>query len=267
MKMYRIIFYLALFILLTFGYVKYLELRGIFYPIQKISFTPSDIKLGFEDVYFTTDDGLKINAWFVPYANAKYTLVFFHGNAGNIGDRIDKIILLNNLKLNIFIIDYRGFGQSQGKPSEQGLYLDAEAAYGYLINTRRIFPEQIILYGESLVAAAVINLAAKVKVKALILEGAFSSGKDMAKIIFPFIPNFFFSNSFNSAGKIKKIQIPKLFLHSQNDEIIPIRLSQKLFSFAVQPKYFFELKGGHNTCFLDSKEEYLSALKFFIDRL
>ena len=264
---YRIIVYIILGFSLIFGYVRYLEIRGIFFPTTNIELTPAAINLSYEDVYIQTKDNLKINGWFISCNNAKYTVLFFSGNAGNIGHRLDKISILNGIGLNIFIIDYRGYGLSQGRPSERGLYRDAEAAYEYLLNSRRILPNQIILYGESLGTAVAINLASEFKVKAIILEGAFSSGKDMAKTIYPFIPAFFFSNKFNSWQKIKNMDVPKLFLHSVDDEIVPLDFARKLFDSASEPKYFEQLRGGHNTAFLDSQDKYSSSLASFLDKL
>jgi fermentation-respiration switch protein FrsA (DUF1100 family) len=250
-----------------FGYVKYIENKGIFYPVKEVEFDPSYIRLAFEDVYISTKDGFKINGWFIPSSNASYTILFCHGNAGNIGHRLDKINLLHGIGLNIFILDYRGYGRSQGKPSENGFYLDAQAAYDYLVNNRKIDPKKIILYGESIGTAVAIDLAAKVEVKAFIVEGAFSSGKDMAKRIYPFLPPLIFSNRFDSSAKIKKISAEKLFIHSREDEIVPLALAMKLYSFADAPKQFIEIYGGHNTAFLDAKEKYIFSIKSFIDNL
>lgn len=262
---------LFVIILLSIGlfllYIKYLENKGIYYPVKGIELYPSSIGLPFEDVFITTKDGVKINGWFIPQPDAKYTLLFCHGNAGNIAGRIDKIILLRETRLNIFIIDYRGYGRSQGRPSEHGFYLDAKAAYDYLLNRRNIKPEQIILYGESLGTAVVVDLASKEKVRAVILEGAFSSGRDMAGRIYPFLPTFFFSNIFDSIAKIKKIDASKLFIHSRSDEIVPYDLARKLYDAAKEPKDFGEITGGHNTAPLDSKERHISSIASFIEKL
>ncbi len=263
--MYSIIL-IILTSLLIFGYVKYLE-SGIFYPAKNIEFTPASINLAYKDVYLKTQDGVRIHGWFIPHDNAKYTFLFCHGNAGNVGHRLDKIGMLYNVGLNIFIIDYRGFGLSQGRPSEKGLYLDAKAGYEYLLKAQKAAPEQIILYGESLGTAVLVNLASESKVKAIILEGAFPCGKDMGKKIYPFIPKFIFSNSFNSLAKIKKVHVAKLFLHSTEDEIVPFALAKKLFLSAPEPKYLVELRGSHNTAFIDCKEQYQSAIAGFIDKL
>ncbi|MBI4972771.1 MAG: alpha/beta hydrolase [Candidatus Omnitrophica bacterium] len=263
----------SIFYLLILGaglillYVKYIEHNAVFFPDKVIEFYPPSVNLLFEDIYILTEDGVKLNAWFIPGDNAKYTLLFCHGNAGNIGHRLEKLQLLKAIGLNILIFDYRGYGKSKGSPSEKGLYLDAKAAYLYLVNTRGIPAEEIILYGESLGTVVAIELAAKVKVRAVIVEGAFSSGKDMARIFYPYIPTFLFSNKFNSLEKIKSVEVPKLFLHSRDDEMVPYALATKLYQAARDAKYFTDLSGEHNNAFLDSHEKYPSAIQSFIEKL
>ena len=252
---------------LIFAYVKYLEHKGVYYPTKDILVYPSSFGIPFKDIYITTEDKFKINGWFMPNPKAKHTLLFLHGNAGNIGDRIDKLQLLYHAGLNIFIIDYRGFGKSQGRPSEPGFYRDAFAAYDYLLNTIDIKPEQIILYGESLGSAIAVDLAFHRKVKALILEGAFSCGKDMAVKIYPFLPGFIFSNSFDSLTKVKEITASKLFIHSRDDKIVPFNLAKKLYDHAKGPKDFLEIRGDHNNAFLNFKELYVSSINAFIEKL
>ncbi len=265
--MFKVILYIVITFILLTVYIKYLENRGIFYPAKNIEATPDQINLSFEDIYIDTKDKFKINAWFIPNTNAKYTLIFCHGNAGNIGDRLDKIGLLHGLGMNIFIIDYRGFGRSQGRVSEDSIYLDAKATYDYLLNSRKIKREHIILYGESIGSAVVIDLAAKEKIGGLIVEGAFSKGRDMAKKIYPFLPALLFSNKFDSLEKIKKVNAPKLFIHSENDEMIPLGLAEKLYHAAHQPKRFVKIRGTHNTAFLDSQPVFLAAIGAFIKEL
>jgi len=265
--MFKIIIYIIVGLGLIFSYVKYIELKGIFFPSREVELNPHSINLPFEDIYVKTQNNLQISAWFIPCDGAKYTLLLLHGNAGNLQDRLGKLNLLHQLGLNIFIIDYRGYGRSKGSPSESGLYFDSQAAYNYLINTRKVSAEEIILYGESLGTAVAIDLASRFPVKALILEGAFSSGKDMARIIYPFIPVFFFSDRFDSLKKIRKVRAPKLFLHSGNDEIVPFSMAKKLFAAADEPKFFVEINGDHNNAFLDSKEKCLSSILSFLHRL
>ena len=252
---------------LVFGYIKYMESRGIFFPLKNIEATPSLLHIPFEEVYIKTSDDVQINGWFIPKEGAKYTVLFCHGNAGNIGNRLEKIGVLRQADVNIFIIDYRGYGRSQGRPTEAGLYLDAEAAYDYLVNERKIKAENIILYGESIGAAVIINLASKAVVAGLITEGAFSTGRDMAKQIYPFLPSFMFSDKFDSVSKIKNIKKPKLFIHGRDDEVVPSNLAKKLFDAASEPKQLKEISGYHNTCFLDCQDACLTYIKTFIEQL
>lgn len=266
-KMARIVLYLTAGLGLIYLYIKHVETKGIYFPFKEIQFTPKNIDIPFEDVYLKTKDGYKINGWFMPCKEARRTILFFHGNAGNIEHRLDKIKMLRDTGLNIFIIDYRGYGLSQGDPSEEGLYLDAEASYDYLINERKIDSYKIIVYGESLGCAVSVKLASEREVGALILEGAFSSAKDMAKKYYPFLPLFVFADRYNSWSRIRDINAPKLFIHSKEDEIVPINLAEKLYNAAECPKYFTELGGGHNTAFLDSSPDYINSIKEFIKKL
>jgi fermentation-respiration switch protein FrsA (DUF1100 family) len=263
----KIFIYILGAIFVIFFYVKFMEKKGIYFPYFEIEQTPQDLGLKYQDIYIKTPDGFILNGWFIPAEDSKYTIIFFHGNAGNISHRLDKISIFHKLGLNTFIFDYRGYGKSKGKPDEKGFYIDAEAVYKYLLNELKILENKIILYGESLGTAIAIKLASEQKVKAIILEGAFSRGKDMAKRIYPFLPYFFFSNSFDSLSRIKKIEFPKLFLHSQDDEIVPFSLAKKLYDSAPDPKDLIKLNGSHNGCFLESKELYISALDKFIKEL
>ncbi|MFC1576379.1 alpha/beta hydrolase [Candidatus Omnitrophota bacterium] len=244
--------------------IRYIERHSIFYPMKEMSFIPSDIGLAYEDIYFTTSDNKELNGWFVPGKDDGTTLIFAHGNAGNISHRLDKLRIFNELGVNVFIFDYRGYGKSEGVPSENGVYKDIEAAYYYVVNVKGIPPEEIILYGESIGGAPCIYLAGKSKVRALITEETFTSVKDMARVIYPFMPSILFSNRFNALAKIKEVTCPKLFIHSIDDEIVPFRLGEKLFNAAPEPKKFLKIHGSHNTAFLDAEKEYKEGLKSFL---
>lgn len=264
-----IIFLIGVFVLFMLWF-RYFERRSIFFPTKDFSYTPSEFGLRYEDVFFAAGDGARINAWFIHSnkdAPQRLTVLFCHGNGGNISHRISKIEILSQLGLDVFIFDYRGFGRSKGIPSEKGVYLDAEAACDYLTKDKKISADDIIAYGESLGVAAAVDLASKKKLKALILEGAFSSAQDMAREIYPFLPGFLIHSKFNSIAKIKNVAIPKLFIHSSNDEIVPIHLGQKLYNVALEPKSFAVLGGGHNTCFMDSQEKYRDSISSFIGKI
>ncbi len=265
--MIRICIYVCVLAIFLLLYARYIEKNNIFFPSKDINLNPKNINLDFKDIYFNSDDTYRLNAWFIPSANAKFTLLFFHGNAGNISDRLDKILIFNKLGLNVFIIDYRGYGNSQGAPSENSFYKDARASYDYLIKEEKTPKDRIIIYGESLGGAVAVDLASKIESKALIIDSSFTRAADMAKILFPMLPSFLLSIKFDSIKKIKNIKSEKLFIHSVDDEVIPFKLGEKLFKEASIPKYFLEIEGGHNTNFLDSKEKYIAGIKSFLIKL
>ncbi len=259
--------YIVVFIVFTIAYLRYFEHRALYFPTREIEFTPEIVDLSYEDIYFNTKDNVRLNAWFVPASDSRYTLLFCHGNGGNICHRIEKIQALNALGLDIFIFDYRGYGKSGGRPSEQGFYRDISVAYEYLISQKKISPDRIVLYGESLGGAVAIDLATRARVKALITESTFSSTKDVARVIYPYFPAFLLYSKFDSANKIKNIKVPKLIIHSQNDEIVPFGQSQKLLDNSPEPKKRVILIGSHNTCYVDSKERYINSIEEFLNDL
>lgn len=248
------------------AFIRYIESRSIFYPTREIPVTPPVIGLGFEDVYFKTQDGVTLNGWFIKAPNGRCTLLCFHGNAGNLGHRLEKIALFHRLGVNIFIIDYRGYGKSEGKPTEEGVYQDALAAYDYLLTRRDVDPDKIIGYGDSLGGAVAVDLATKKKLACLIIDSSFTSVADLSKTIFPFVPPFLLTTKMDSASKVKNISVPKFFIHSINDEIVPFALGKKLFDAAAQPKEFLEITGGHNINHIDSKDVLLRGISEFLKK-
>lgn len=247
-------------------YLKYYEKKGIYFPIKKIEFSPSDIGLRYEDIYFTTEDGIRLNGWFIPAVNPRATLLYCHGNAGNIGHRLEVIEIFNRLNLNAFIFDYRGYGRSGGVPSESGLYKDSEAAYDYLVEREDIERDKIIAFGKSLGANVAINLASKRNFALLIAYGGFTCTYDMGRRIFPFLPLFkwLVTVKYDAKALIKDIHTPKLIIHSIDDEIIPFELGKRLFEAASRPKEFYPMRGGHNEAILLNREEFSSRIKTFL---
>jgi uncharacterized protein len=262
--LFKGLFFLFLLSIVLLIYSRYIQATRIFFPLKNVEGTPTDIGLAFQDVYLKTADGEKLNAWFIPNKDSDLTILFLHGNGGNLYHRLDKIGLINKIPINIFIVDYRGYGKSTGKPSEKGLYIDAFSAYDYLTNERNIKPENIILYGESLGGAAAIELASKVIVRGVITEGAFSSGRDMGRFLYPFVPGIFISPIFDSISKIKNVTASKLFIHSTEDEIVPYRLGKKLYEAADDPKRMVDALGDHNNMYSDSANEFVELFQSFI---
>ncbi len=265
-KSYLKLFICLVIIFVIFVWLRHIENRLVFYPLRRIEAVPSQIGFSFEDVYFKTSDGIQLNGWFVPCAQAQYTILLCHGNAGNISHRLEKIKFFNNLGCNILVFDYRGYGRSKGKPTEKGFYRDVQAAYEYLLS-KNLKAEDIIGYGESVGGAVVIDLAYKNNLRAIITEGTLSSVKDVAKNNFLYLPSWLLSVNFNSLGKINKIIVPKLMIHSVDDEVVPYGLGIKLYENAQNPKEFLEIRGGHNSGFFGSEELLKEKIGDFLRRL
>jgi fermentation-respiration switch protein FrsA (DUF1100 family) len=229
-----------------------------------IEITPDRFKLPFEDITLTTEDGVRINGWLILRPGAKSTILFFHGNAGNMSDRLMKLRFFYEMGVNTFIIDYRGYGRSQGTPSEGGVYRDGRAALRYLRSRSDIGKLPIVIYGGSLGGAVAIDVAVHQPVDGLIIDSAFPSAPAMSRLIYPMIPTFFLSVQFDSIKKIKILTVPKLFMHSTDDRIVPFHLGKQLFDAAPAPKEFTALTGGHNDAHIECREKFLGAIEGFL---
>ncbi len=261
----KILFIFTVAVVLFIVYVRYLESRSIFFPSTKIIATPEDVGLPFEDVFIKAEDGVTLHGWFVKSATlSNKILIFLHGNAGNISGRLEKIKLFHRMGLSVLIVDYRGYGKSEGKPSEAGMYKDAEAVYEYVIQHKDVSHENIIVYGASLGGAVAVDLASKHKVSHLIVDSSFTNAVDMAKRIFPFAPSFLIKTKLDSLNKIKKVDASKLFIHSREDEIVPFILGQKLYEAAPSPKEFLEIKGGHNDGHIYDGNKFAEGIRNFL---
>jgi fermentation-respiration switch protein FrsA (DUF1100 family) len=226
----------------------------------------SSFNIKVEDVFFQADDGTKLHGWYIPSSNARATLLWFHGNAGNLTHRLENIQQLKALNLNIFIFDYRGYGKSEGKPSEEGIYLDSQAAYDILIREKNVSPRKLILFGRSLGAICAVEVAANNPAAGIILESVFTSARDMAGKVLPFLPiGWVIKSKFDAANKVPHLKLPKLFLHGTEDEIVPYELGRKLFSAAADPKEFYDIEGaGHNDTYFVGGGKYFAVLNRFI---
>lgn len=241
-----------------------LFLPGI--PGRAIEVTPLELGLEYEDVNFETDDGVALHGWYVSAPAPRGTVLFFHGNAGNVSHRLDSIAIFHALGLDVFIIDYRGYGQSQGEASEDGTYRDAEAAWRYLTADRRIDPGRIVIFGRSLGGAVAARLATAVEPAAVIIESSFTSAADVASRLYPFLPvRFLLRLEYPVADNLERSSSPVLIVHSRGDEIIPFGMGRALYDAAPQPKAFLELEGDHNTAFLIDRDHYLRGLRMFLD--
>ena len=228
-----------------------------------------------EDCHFVASDGVKLHGWYcspllseaggsVPVA-AEMVLLWLHGNAGNISHRYEMIRAMMKLPVRVFIIDYRGYGKSEGKPTERGLYLDARAAWDYLVNQRGVSPDRIIIFGKSLGGVPAIDLATKVEPAGLIVQSSFTSASDMAASLLPFFPGALLQTKMDSVSKIQNVHCPKLFIHSPADEVVPYVLGRRLFEAAPEPKEFYDVKGSpHNSTYLIGGKPYFEALRRFL---
>lgn len=263
-------------IYVSFGVMLYLFQGSMVFlanlPGRALDASPADIGLGYEDVHIDTADGERLHGWYVPAAEARGVLLFFHGNAGNISHRLESILIFNRLGLDVLIVDYRGYGQSTGKASEQGTYQDARAAWDYLVDIRRKKPSDIVVFGRSLGGAVGAWLASGLKTDeqpaAVIIESSFSSGTDMARRLYPVYPARLLTRlKYPVAEYAAQLQCPVLVVHSRDDEIIPFSMGEAIYVAAPQPKKFIELRGDHNAGFWISREEYAAGLGRFLGKV
>ena len=266
--------YIGLAIVLYLG-----QSNLVYRPSQELIETPATLGLKFEDIQITTKDNVNLDAWFVPAKDkdqiGKGVILFCHGNGGNIGDRVSYLPIFRDLGLSTFLFDYRGYGKSGGKPTEEGTYNDVEAAWQYLTQEKQIPPKKIIIYGESLGGAIASYLAQKISqqdsknaASGLVLASTFTSVSDRASELYPFLPIRLLSRfSYNSRDRLPNIKIPVLIIHSTDDEIIPFSHGDRNFQAANQPKKLVKLRGDHNGGFLDSLEIYRNGLNEFIESI
>jgi len=242
-----------------------LQPKLVYYPDKTIIVEPSSAGLKFENVFLDTSDGLKIHGWFIPNEKSKKVLLFCHGNGGNISGRIGIIREFFDLGLSVFIFDYRGYGKSEGKPSEKGTYRDVDAAWKWLTETKKYSKDNIYVIGRSLGGAVSLYITEKEKPAKLILDSTFLSVNDMAKKMFPFLPvSLIPFYKYSNKTRIKSIDCPVLIIHSPDDNIIPYSHGKRLFELAKEPKTFLEIRGSHNNGFFESQEQYMKSVKEFL---
>ena len=248
------------------AYLRYFEWRNVYYPSHDMQGTPADLGLAFDDVTFISEDGRLLHGWWIPHDHPRGTIIHCHGNAGNISDRGEMAADLHRLGVNVFLFDYRGYGESRGLPTEQGTYRDARAAYE-VVRARYADVENppVIVHGQSLGGAVAIQLALDKPVRALIIESTFTSTVDMGRYLYPLLPvSLFCRFRYDSAAKVPQLRIPKLFVHSPQDDTVPYVLGRKLFDAAAEPKKFVELRGGHNESGWGTSPTYWAAVETLV---
>ena len=220
-----------------------------------------------EEVWLSTLDKVRLNAWYLPSPASEKVLLWFHGNAENIGYGFERLMFYSRLAVNVLAVDYRGYGKSEGTPGEAGVYRDADAAYDYLIQERHIQPKNIVVFGHSLGGAVAIDLASRRECGGLIVQSSFTSAKDMARRVFR-IPFFEYipKSQFDSLAKIRRVRAPILIVHGTRDETVPFSMGQRLFAAAPEPKAFFPVEGaGHNDVIEIGGDGLVDCLKSFLE--
>lgn len=240
-------------------------------PGRAITATPADAGLRFEEVTLTAADGVRLHGWWVPApgpaARPRRALLHCHGNAGNIGHRLEYVEIFHALGLDVLLFDYRGYGRSDGTPGEAGLYLDAEAAWAHLV-ARGVRPADIVVHGQSMGGAVAAHLAARRQPAALVLESAFTSVPDVAARLYWWLPARWLARlSLDTRAELAGVRSPVLVIHSRDDEIIAFAHGQALHAAAREPKAFAAIRGDHNGGFWISREAYTRAWREFLASL
>jgi fermentation-respiration switch protein FrsA (DUF1100 family) len=245
-----------------------LQKRLVYFPDPVLGATPQLVGLQWKDILFDTEDGVRLHGWLVRAEPETPVLLFCHGNAGNISHRLDSIRFFRDLGLSVFIFDYRGYGRSEGSPTEEGTYEDARAAWRYLTEEEGYGANQIILFGRSLGSAVAVDLASRERPAGLIAEGAFPSVVDVGARAYWWLPVRLLARiRYDSRKKVSELSCPKLFIHSVKDDVVPIDLGRKIFEAASEPKSFLEVPGSHNEISAGEGSRYALGVAEFIERL
>ena len=253
---------IAYLVLLIFIY--FYQRNLLYHPLEN-NYQNDKIQFSYEEIFIKVDDKITLKSWLINKDFRKFkTLVLFHGNAGDLSNRIYKLNELNKLDINILLISWRGFSGNKGSPTEKNLYEDAEAAIKWL-NKKKVENNQIILYGESLGSGVAVEIGKKNNFNGIILESPFTSVENSAKIYYPYLPvKFLLKDRYDSINKIDKIRTPILIMHGKKDDIVPFSMGKELFEKANNPKYsYFTLDDVH---MMEFNDQLLKNIKNFIEK-
>jgi hypothetical protein len=250
--------------LVLLGYLYFAQERIIFLPRSAINQTPADIGLNAENVTLTIDDEVTLHGWYFPVDSTRPTVLFCHGNAGNISNRLETAqFLVSTMHVNLMLFDYRGYGQSTGEPSEEGIYTDARTFRNWLTTEQKIPLNKIVLFGRSLGGAVAVQMATEYDCRGLIVESSFTSIPEMAAAIYPWLPARYLARiKMASIDKIGRVKFPILITHSPNDDLIPYWMGEKLYEASSAPKRFGKLNGRHNELDHYHSPEYRAQLEW-----
>ena len=255
-----ILAYLAIIIFI------YFYQRNLLYNPSENNYLNDKINFKYQEIFIETDEDIKLKSWFIKKDLKKFkTVVFFHGNAGNLLNRVHKLNELNKLNLNVLLTSWRGFSGNKGKPTEKNLYYDAKQVVKWL-KTKGLDNKDIVLYGESLGTGIAIELASKNNFGGIILESPFTSMADTAKIYYPYLPvNLLLKDRYDSKSKIKNIKTPILIMHGKMDNIVPQRMGLELFERVNDPKFsYFPDNDDH---MMEYNDKLLKNINLFINKI
>ena len=242
-----------------------MEARFIYYPSRALAADPASVGLGFRDVTFAAADGVQLHGWLIA-GRAPTTLLYSHGNGGNIGDRVRIArLLVDQLGVGVFMYDYRGYGRSQGAPSEAGLVSDAVAARAALLR-EGVAAEHVVYLGRSLGAAVTVDLALAHPPRGVVLEAPFASVRAMANSVLPGV-GYLFRTRWDSLAKIRALKAPLLVIHGEGDEVVPFAQGRALFEAAPAPKTFVTLRGSRHYELEAAWSDYWTAWRTFLASL
>jgi uncharacterized protein len=258
----------AVYVLLV-AYVYIFQARLIFFPNvpgRTLAATPSQIGLGFEDVRIRTADRVDLHGWYVAAQAGAPAVILCHGNAGNIAHRLDWLEMFCGMGFAMLLFDYRGFGRSRGTPTEQGTYLDAQAAWDYLTNTKGFPPRSIVIVGASLGGPIAAHLAKDVGPGALILVSTFTSVPNLASNLYWYLPVRLLARfQYPTAAYVACVHVPTLVVHSRDDETIPFLHGEELRRRASGSAQLLEIFGDHNAAFMLSRPKLAEGMRSFLE--
>jgi hypothetical protein len=252
----------------TYFVLGYFAKQAVFHPTPyPAGYWEAQESLGAQDVWLDTSDGVRIHGWRIAVDDeSALVTLYFHGNAGNISHRIDHITAITAAGSHLLMVDYRGYGKSEGSPSEEGVYRDADAAYRY-VREQGYTPEQIVVHGESLGTAVAVDLAAREPCAGVVLEAPFPSASAVARYVLPVLGPLI-ARGLETGDKIRGVHAPVLIIHGDNDTVIPYELGREVFDAANEPKQLWTLEGaGHNDIVQVAGERYVERLKEFYGKL
>ncbi len=253
---------------LTMHGCKFIVNQLAFHPVSVSLLSKSSLPHGIEERFIDTEDQVRIQLLYLPSTGSDKIVIYFHGNAGNIYHRIPDLLQLQRAGVNILGVSYRGYGKSEGKPSEEGIYQDGDAVFKYVTNALGFSHNNIIILGRSIGTAVAINSAKSREIGALILVTPLTSGKAYAKAMGLALFSSLAGNAFDNLTKIKDVKAPLLVIHGTDDRVIPFSMGKQIFDSAQSKKKFIKIEGaGHNNLQANYRQEYWPAIFDFIKQI